>query len=87
VDISSIAGTSQDKIHRPHEAQQKEDQSVFLEGGAKYSWKEIRGQNVEQRLKEMPFRESPPPAGIHHNIQTANPDTIADSKKCLLTGA
>jgi hypothetical protein len=41
--------------------------------------KEIQGQRVEQRLKERSSSDS-------FHMQTANPDTIADAKKCLLTG-
>ena len=31
----------------------------FLEGGTKYSQKEIWRQSVDQRLKERPFRDCP----------------------------
>jgi hypothetical protein len=38
---------------------------------------EIEGKAI-QRLPHL---------GIHSHIQSPNPDTIADAKKCLLTGA
>jgi hypothetical protein len=47
--------------------------------------KEIQGQNVEQRLKEG--HSDTAPSGDPSHIQTTNLDTIADAKKCLLTGA
>jgi hypothetical protein len=49
----------------------------FSEGGTKYSWKEI----------QRKFHPEPAPPGDPSHIQTPNPDTIADAKKCLLTGA
>jgi hypothetical protein len=41
--------------------------------------------HVKQRLKERPSRDCP--AWDPSHMQTLNPDTIADAKKCLLTGA
>jgi hypothetical protein len=57
----------------------------FLKGGIKYSQEEY-GNSVEHRLKERPSRDCPTWGTIPY-IQTLNPDTIADAKKCLLTGA
>ena len=37
---------------------------------------------MEQRLKERTSRDGPPRDSSH--LQTQNPDTIADAKKCLL---
>jgi hypothetical protein len=49
-----------------------------------YSYlKEIQGQRVEQSLKERPSQAS---LGNPSHMQTPSPDTIADTKKCLLTG-
>jgi hypothetical protein len=51
----------------------------------KGSWlKEIWGQSVEQRLKERPSRDCPTWGSITYT--NPNPDSIADAKKCLLTG-
>jgi hypothetical protein len=55
----------------------------FLEGGTKYSWEEIQRQSVKQRLKERPSRDCPI-WGTY--MQSSNPDTMADAKKCMLTG-
>jgi hypothetical protein len=57
----------------------------FLEVGTKYSWEEIHRQSVEQRLNKKLHRHCPP--GPPSHIQTPNPDTIVDAKKCLLTEA
>jgi hypothetical protein len=42
----------------------KEDQvwilRSFLEERTKYSWEEIKGQSVEQRLKAKPIKDCPP---------------------------
>jgi len=57
----------------------------FLEGGTKYSLEELQGQRVEQGLKERPSRDWPTWDPSH--MQPPNPVTIADVKKCMLTGA
>jgi hypothetical protein len=56
----------------------------FSERGTKYSWEEIWRQSVEQRLKERPSEIAPPVHPSH--VQSPNPDSIVDVKKCLLTG-
>jgi hypothetical protein len=58
----------------------------FSKEGTKYSCEELQRQIVEQRLKEKPSRDYPTWGFIPY-IQSPNPDTIVDSKKCLLTGA
>ena len=66
----------------------KEDQNVatsaILVGGTKYL-QETQRQSVEQRLKERSPRDCPTWDPSH--LQSPNPDTIVDAKKCLLTGA
>ena len=52
----------------------------FLEGGTKYRDK------VWSRDWRKGHPETAPPGDPSH-IQTPNPDTIVDAKKCLLTGA
>jgi hypothetical protein len=57
MDIFSKAWHTQDTIHRPHEAQDKERPMMlqsFLEGGEKHSQEEIWRQSVDQSLKEKP---------------------------------
>jgi hypothetical protein len=36
---------------------------------------------VEQRLKERPYRDCPPPGRNPSDIQSPNADTIVDAKK------
>jgi hypothetical protein len=53
-----------DTIHKQHETQERSKTKVwlfqsFLEGGAKYPWKELQRPSVEHRLKERPFRDCP----------------------------
>jgi hypothetical protein len=58
----------------------------FLEGGgAKYPWKELQRQSLEQTLK-IDYPETIPP-GYPSNKQLPNPDTIADANKSFLTAA
>ena len=47
--------------------------------------KETEGQNMEQKLKERPSRHCPTLGSIPST--DTKPDTIADAKKCLQTGA
>jgi hypothetical protein len=47
--------------------------------------KEIQGQRVEQKQKRGHSETAPP--GDPSHTQTPNPDTFADAKKSLLTGA
>jgi hypothetical protein len=56
---------------------------VDYEAEKEYTWKK-NGQSAEQRVKEMPSRDFC--TWVFH-MQPPNPDTIADAKKCLLTGA
>jgi hypothetical protein len=73
VDISPKAQNIQDKFTDHMKRKKKEDQS------------EIWGQSMEQRCrKDHPETASPRDSS---HIQTPNPDTTADAKKCLLTGA
>lgn len=66
----------------------KENQNVdvsFLLGREdKCSQEEIQGQRVEQGLKKRSSKDCPTWGSIH--MQPSNPVTIADAKKCLLTG-
>ena len=48
--------------------------------------KEIKGQRVEQKDSRKGHPENAP-SGDPSHMQTPNPDTIANSKMCLLTGA
>jgi hypothetical protein len=57
----------------------------FLEGGTKYSQEEIQRQSMEQRLKERSFRDCSTWRSIPYT--DTKPDTIANAKKCFLTGA
>jgi hypothetical protein len=57
------------------------DASDLLRCGNKILKGRKRRQNVEQRLKERPFRDRSPVDPFH--IQTPSPDTIAYAKKCL----
>jgi hypothetical protein len=61
----------------------KEDQSVdthsFLEWGIKYPCMELQRQCSELREKDGPSRDP-------SNKQAANPDTIANASKILLSG-
>ena len=57
----------------------------FLEGGTKYSWKEIQRQSVKQRLKERPSRDCPTCRIIPYTV--IKTDTIVDAKTCLLKEA
>jgi hypothetical protein len=82
VDISPKVQNTQDTIHRLHEVQEEGRSRSFLEGETKYPWEEIQRQSVEQRNKGHP--ETAPPGDP--SLQTPKPETIADAKKCLLTG-
>ena len=57
----------------------------FFEGGTKHLWEELQRQRVEQRLKENHPETALP--GDPSHIQSTDPDTIVNAKKCLLTGA
>ena len=57
----------------------------FLEGGTKYTWKELQRQSVKQRLKNDHTETDP--TGDPSHKQPPSPDTIADANKILLTGA
>lgn len=61
------------------------DASILVERGTKYGREEMQRQRVEQRLKERPSKTVPP--GDLSHIQSPNPDTIVDAKKCMLTEA
>jgi hypothetical protein len=63
---------AQDKIHRPHEAQEEgrpkcECLSPSLKG-EKHSWEEIQRQSVEQRLKERQSRDCPTWESIPYTV-------------------
>jgi hypothetical protein len=82
VDISpkvrNIQGTIQKPCEAQEEARSKLDASVLLK-----RWNKIlKGENIETKCRA----ETVPPGDLSH-IQTPNLDTIADAKKCLLTGA
>jgi hypothetical protein len=53
----------------------------FLEWGTKYSQEKIQIQSVEQRLKEISFKDCPNWGSI------PNLDTIMDAKKYMLIRA
>jgi hypothetical protein len=57
----------------------------FFERGTKYSWEEIQ-RAVWSRDWKNDHQETVPPWDPFH-IQSLNPDTIANAKKCFLTGA
>jgi hypothetical protein len=89
VDISPEVQNTQDKIHRPHEAQEegrtvdtlgllRRENKILTEGNTEIKCgAETEGMTI-QRLNHL---------GNPSYIQSPNPDTIVDANKCLLTGA
>ena len=59
---------------------------IFLEAERKYSMEEIQyGAKLWRRDWRKGHSETAPP-GYPSHIQSPNPDTFTDAKKCLLTG-
>jgi hypothetical protein len=81
VHISSKVQSTQDTIHRPHEA---------LEEGRPqcgcFVPSEKRHQNTHGRKYRDDVWASDRRKGYPSHIQLPNPDTIVDANKCLLTG-
>jgi hypothetical protein len=61
---------------------QSVDNSVFLRRGNKIP----TGGNIETKCGAETEGKAAPPGDPSH-IQSPNPDTIVDAKKCMLTGA
>jgi hypothetical protein len=68
----------------------KEDQSVDVSIFLRRENKIFTGGNTETKCRaetEGKVIQRLPSPGAPSHIQTSNPDTIVDDKKCLLTGA
>jgi len=84
VDISPIAGNTEDTIHRAYEAQEdgNVDASVLLRRGNKIL---MEGNTGTMSGAETEGHPESVPSEDPSNMQSSNPVTIAGAKKCLLT--
>jgi hypothetical protein len=83
VDIIPKTRTTQDTIHKPHEAQE-EGRSMCGKGSKMHT-----GANMEIKCRIETEKKGHPgtvPPGNSSHIQLPNSDTIVDAKKYMLKG-